>query len=73
MIPDFLDDLEFPGVSEDKQYRFWESWSRPLGPRPMQIMISFVFWTMKLKSYELKMKQNNSTEVLCNSFNKIDS
>ena len=49
----FLDYLKYPGlVSKNKSYRFWESWTRPLGPRTMQMMGVRILtnWNRKITS-----------------------
>ena len=50
----FLNDLKCLGVSKDKWYWCWETWSRPPGPKTMQMKAFRVFpkWILKVISSE---------------------
>ena len=66
--------LKYLGVSKAETNWFWESWSRPLGPKNMQTWGFPASQKCNRKvNYWSKTKQNNSTELLGQTFNKVCS
>ena len=65
----FLNYLTYFGISKIKNNGFWRPWTRPLGPKIMNIISCLTFLPkVKSKNYWSKMKRNNSTELLGQSF-----
>ena len=66
-----LNYLKHSGVSKDKSYWFWESWSRPLGPKTMNMEGFRVFGRWDRKTISPKWSTINLRSFRANLFLKF--